>query len=718
MAKMINTSYDNQFFYQWDGIAEKWVVDENKFDTDFPTQPQAPGTSLAAHIIQNVFYLTLNSDSAEIGSSMPGYDVVNRDAYQMVQLSLTAELGDPNDPKLYECYAEPDGTIKFYVIGEENSQISSSSQGASRDVLYSFTQASWKQKCDNVLVFGYDPPEKRFLRGPTEGVNIGYNLFDISNYVDTSDLGEEFQDEDLGLYPLYWTTGDYLTYEACPQYKEGYIEYSNIALSSQRYLNETGVFHYYDFEQIDGFVYKIRVPIFEQASTQVEFRQKTIRYYELDGFGELMVRDWKSNLKYVPSVCLQGEVVDEVGVTLPRSNEKKFSGVNGVYIIGYALKQIECDEVIDANFKFSPGPADFVVDLDSIKLEPFRLNEGEDYVVIKDQNSDYYKIVFSCNVNPNYAKKFGGKFNGRTCTYRVSRTSIYKFKTLADGTEVPDLPDCSGGKYDAERCTGVLRDGETSADDHEVLSGIIFPTGEGNTGYVVSKIIAAYEWDNPCVAVFDQKNRVTYDNLRSVNMEVFPVIVKNPPQFVSRNGEPLDPSEQLPDLNVGTVEDIYARDYQMAMSSMENADIRVTLPFLNQEGCDTVSAMIKDLQSQEIEVTTYVCSPSVEPILGTLIDDKTINSIEYSYQDSSQYFITVQAGPVWQGMTSWDNSLYQNGTERIQLEGIVRYVYDDNSKCVVQLEQLGLMECVNGQQQPLEAGDTVKVTVYNNPVRR
>jgi hypothetical protein len=140
MSKMINTSYDNQFFYQWDGIAEKWVVDENQFDT--------------AHIIQNVFYLPLNSDSTNIGSSLPGYDVVNRDAYQMVQLSLTAEMANPNNGALYECYAEPDGTVKFYTVGEENSNISTSSQGASRDVLYSFTQATWKQKCDNVLVFG------------------------------------------------------------------------------------------------------------------------------------------------------------------------------------------------------------------------------------------------------------------------------------------------------------------------------------------------------------------------------------------------------------------------------------------------------------------------------------------------------------------------------------------------------------------------------------
>ena len=102
--------------------------------------------------------------------------------------------------------------------------------------------------------------------------------------------------------------------------------------------------------------------------------------------------------------------------------------------------------------------------------------------------------------------------------------------------------------------------------------------------------------------------------------------------------------------------------------------------------------------------------------MGEVIDGKTINSINYSYQDSSQYLISVQAGPKWQGIGGWDSSVYQNKTERVQLEGVVSYVYPNNMDCLVQLERMGLLECVNGQTDPLEVGDTVKVTVYNNPI--
>jgi hypothetical protein len=103
-------------------------------------------------------------------------------------------------------------------------------------------------------------------------------------------------------------------------------------------------------------------------------------------------------------------------------------------------------------------------------------------------------------------------------------------------------------------------------------------------------------------------------------------------------------------------------------------------------------------------------------VLGEVIDGKTINSIDYSYQDASQYLISVQAGPVWQGFGGWDQSIYQNKTERAQLEGIVRSIIVSNMSCLVQLEQIGYLECINGTSDILEIGDVVKVTVYNNPV--
>jgi hypothetical protein len=78
--------------------------------------------------------------------------------------------------------------------------------------------------------------------------------------------------------------------------------------------------------------------------------------------------------------------------------------------------------------------------------------------------------------------------------------------------------------------------------------------------------------------------------------------------------------------------------------------------------------------------------------------------------------ISVQAGPIWQGHGGWDQSTYQNQTEELQKQGIVRWVSEDNTSCLVDVEDLGYMTCVNGQTNLIHLGDVVKVTVHNNPV--
>jgi hypothetical protein len=150
MAIIKAAAPDNQIFYDWESMASEWIVDENQFDSDFPSLPQDKGTSLAAHIIENIFDLELDNDG--IGGYLPGYDVKNRDAYQIIQLSLATELANE---RLYECYVDEEGIVKFYLIGENKSNISN------QDKLYSIATAQMKQKCDNVIITGYDPPDKR-----------------------------------------------------------------------------------------------------------------------------------------------------------------------------------------------------------------------------------------------------------------------------------------------------------------------------------------------------------------------------------------------------------------------------------------------------------------------------------------------------------------------------------------------------------------------------
>jgi len=719
-------SPDNQIFYDWQGIADHWIVNENDFDSDFPSLPQDQGTSLAAHIVENIFDLELDDDS--IGGYLPGYDVKNRDAYQMIQLSLATELADE---RLYECYADEEGVVKFYLIGENLSNIGSY-------VLHDIATSQMKQKCDNVVVTGYDPPAKRIVRGP-------YNLFTFAQeHVRQEDAANDqsiYYDPEIDSYPRYWVLGDILGAEACKMYHQGYIEFGKTWLNDEHKLSSNGggvgdpyVYDHKSFEKIIGWIYKIEIPFYEQGSTQIELQNKSPRYVTLTDFGELQQRSWVDNIYYKPQMCSTGQEIDFTkGVYLPDSESRKFLGVREVYIYGYELKSIYPDEYYDDSIEeMVPGMADFVVDLETRMKEPIRLSSGQDYIVAKDpdDSAGRYKIIFSCNVSPNWIEKFGGAMDSST-DFRISRSSIYK-KT--DEGELTDL-DCEDTEEDnfwgIGLCDGFLRDGQTEADNNTRYWAAIFPMGEGTSGYALesdARIIIVYDWDNPCISILDQRDEVTEDNLRNVKIDLYAIISKDlpPPIAYCHEGstQMLDPRQQIPDLDYSTIEDLTGSDYQQALEGLENGDVKIVLPFLGCTGnpwdncneLESAAKFIYELQNDIVESITYVCKPDAAPVLGEVIDGKTINSINYSYQDSSQYLISVQAGPRWQGVGGWDSSVYQNKVERVQVEGVVRAVYPDNMKCLVQLERIGLLECVNGQIDPLEIGDTVKVTVYNNPI--
>lgn len=714
---LIKTS-DNQIFYDWEDIAKEWIVDENKFDTDFPSSPQVKGTSLAVHIIKNIFDLDLDG-SSNIGGYLPGYDVKNRDAYQMIQLSLATELANRD---MYECYVNEEGKVQFYLIGKNRSNIGS-------DVLYSIGSAQMKQKCDNVVVTGYDPPDKRIVRGP-------YNLFTFAQlYVrDDAGPGSMYYDKDLSLYPKYWVLGDELGAEACRMYKQGYIEFGKPWLSDESKLTRGQVFNHKEFEKIIGWLYKIQVPFYVQGSTQIELQNKSPRYIELSGFGDLQQRSWTDSTNYKPQMCLTGQEIDfSKGIDLPDSDSNKFLGVREVYIYGYELKSIYPDEHYDTLSKtIRSGPADFVVDLETMMKEPIKLSAGQDYIVAKKPgDAGEYKIIFSCNVNPDWIDKFGGSISS-SITFRISRSSIYGL-----GGKAPECTGDADSFWGITPCEGVLRDGKTIANNTATHYASIFPMGEGTSGYALdkatgaavdSKIVVVYDWDNPCISILDQRNEVTKTNLKTVDIELYAVISKDlPPPIAHCHGgstKMLDPRQQIPDLDYSTVENLTGCEYQQALEGLENGDVKIVLPFFGCAGdpwgscpeLENVARFIYELQNDVVESVTYTCKPNAMPVLGEVIGGKTINSINYSYQDSSQYLISVQAGPVWQGMGGWDSSVYQNKVERVQLEGIVRHVYPNNMDCLVQIERMGLLECVNGQIDPLEVGDTVKLTIYNNPV--
>ena len=669
MPKLIDTSYDNQYFYSWSSYGRNWAAGSTVYDTDFPST-LAPGAgSLAISILRNTFDLTVGSTG---GSNIDGYDIVNKDAYEMIQLSLAGEMVNN---QLLECYADENGVVQFYEIGRQT--ISPDAL----DTLYFIKQTELKKRCDTVLVYGYDPPQKRYVGNRVNVLTMRGPIFD-------DEFGPADNTESL---PKAWPIGDYLPIEACPgaNYREGYLEYSDGFI---RATSDSDMFTYSNLETVDGFLYEVTVPFYEPGRTRVEFRQRTTRYVTLDGFGQLQSRSWRSDQDYVPAGCDVGD--DGVGgVRVPNSDHGKFSGVSGVYIIGYKINQLElCEVYAPGENSPSNGGATFWADVVTLSDEPHRLSEGEDYIVIGNI-SQGFSIVFSANVSPKHLSKYGGSLSGGNITFKIPASSLFLGE---DGTL-------------------RLKDGSIVSED-TIYSAPIFPTGDGVGGYAVSSIVVAYEWDNPCVAVFDTVGGVTEENLKRIEVYARPMKISDRPQYMAYNGIDIPATWQL-DTSPNN-------RYQQIINSMENSDIRLTIPYLDQYGCRSVSANVLALQRQTAYMCTYTCGPKATPKLGQRVvngdgnvGDGIINSIEYSYQDGSQYLISVQTGPIWQGMSSWDNATQNNQTERKQVEGIIRYVGASNVKCTVYVPGMGLVDCVNGQMQLLNEGDVVKVTVQNEPVR-
>lgn len=524
--------------------------------------------------------------------------------------------------------------------------------------LYKAEGFELKPKCDNVMVDGYDPPPKRYSAGSNDLFTFG------------------------GGSPTYWCPGE--IFPMCDESlgKEGWIEYVDPKVGNLVEMVSQGIFDPKRFESIITYVYGIQVPFFDPATVSVSFSTQTSRYGELSGFGELHEFTWIADT-YVPAKCLEAEEIGmSEGVSIPEASDDKFLGVQEVIIYGYEIRDIRIDprdkDIVSGDYNR------FLVNLDTMIPETFTLSRGTDYIVIGEQ------IIFACNVSPDYVEKYGGDIGQGNFEFRIDKKSIFD---------------------------GKLRDGETPVSNNDTFSVTVFPLGQGQRAYAVEKVVVRYGWDNHQMYFKSVDNIIDSAALSMVTAEFYPIIMRNLPSPRAVNGRLLDPSEIISDVYPQTVENISGTDYMQSMASLEAGDIRVTMPFADSDECVIISEVIKFIQNDVVPDIVYMCSPDSEPELGRQLQDNNyINAIDYSYQDGSQYFISVHAGPLWYGIGSWDQTIYKMRTDRVSLEGTIVGIGANNASATVQLDKIGAMDCVNGCMGVLSAGDNVQVTVYNNPV--
>lgn len=725
---------DDIKYYEWEGLAEIWKSkDEVLFDKDFPSKKQEEGDTLAKFILKDIFDLEYaGGTDSSLGSSLPGYDVIARDAYDIVNLSLAVELANNT---LYECYADENGKVKYHQIGGPSFSTS--------DILYTVNGAVVESQCDIVMVQGYDPPPKRYTRERS-----GYNLLNWANSLNASYRSSIMTiSNDLlptsnstytapptinyGNFPHYIVLGELLGPEACKSYKEGYIEYGEdpdvLSRYSQKALIEysPSIYNDKEFESVLTYLYSIELPTsFDPSTTELSFSNRTPKFIQLSGFGKLQTKNYIVDNTYKFQQCLdefRTAPAADVGIQLPGSDDSRFISIADVWIWGYRLNNLRPNETLQGDKIVRTKSPAFRAHADTMKCESFKLTREEDYIIVKDTDGVHSKIVFACNVRSDWLDRFGND----TLSYRTLSFSVWPSSIVSKNPNSQDGLVCSLDP--TVECTGYLKDRlGPEISSNTVFNEAVFPTGEGGDGYVVKRLFVVYEWDSPCIAIKDLDNKITLNFLKDIKIKFYPMLVKDVPAPIAVNGNLLDPTEILPDYDPTTVQNFPESDYMLAFSSMEGGDLRFTFPFADPEQCKDISRNIKSMVDSgkssiggKIQEVVHICKPSASPVLGAINNDGlVVNSIDYAYQDSSQYFINVNMGPKWRTSGSWDQAIYQMSTERFQAEGVVQKVSSDNTTIRVNIDRFGVMDCVNGTKNKIEAGDRVSVTINNNPVSK
>jgi hypothetical protein len=268
--------------------------------------------------------------------------------------------------------------------------------------------------------------------------------------------------------------------------------------------------------------------------------------------------------------------------------------------------------------------------------------------------------------------------------------------------------------------------------------------------YLIENIWAIVERKISSITVVDPHGNADAA-IRSLEYELYPMIKFDPPSaVVGRSDEPdgydgiVDHTTCLFDHDPTTVQNLTTCDEALLNEALTGQSISLTLPFVldmqididtDTDGvtdltytassdsklyaiADFIHELINETRDGVTEVS-YVLGPDEEPKLGDSYRGATINSISYSYQDSSSYLITVTAGPRYLKDTGGarEASIWQMETETITREGVITQSAGNGIHYAVNVEGLGDLVAVNTMAAtlPPETGDRVTIQVNNIP---
>jgi hypothetical protein len=363
--------------------------------------------------------------------------------------------------------------------------------------------------------------------------------------------------------------------------------------------------------------------------------------------------------------------------TVRGSNLSRFMGIHSVIIVGRKVNTlIGIPSDSSAATGGGEGDTKVMASISSPQDSMYTLKAGDHYVITYEGTSP--SIAFASNARANDPAAYG------------------------DGVS-------------------ILIDDDSPFFAGKTINASVLPVG-GTDGYLVSQVIALIKVQTPCINIYDPRPGAAMQIAEGISYQLAPLIIEDKPAPIAVNGSIVDQTSGILDHDPTTVQDLTDTPLEAAKDSMSGGGMTLTMSCLDEAGCCALSSSLySHLSGGNGTITTYICGPDSDPVLGGYGGDSSsiVNDIVYSYSDSNSYTISVTTGPKLLGnLSDVAGGATSLRTENVPSTGRVIQDMGDHVTFKVDLDGSGLgpMIAINTAPKVVRVGDRVQCTVYNNAV--